>query len=209
MPLPKPLKENSDYKWRRKSGWDYDSWSSQRYLNIDENENYIITTNTNMIETVCELEDEDLCEVVWLSTWTQHTGIPKVLITHEDIVNAAIHRTDGAAGLQKRYEFLTRLVGRKWRAAGGTGPQTPRYIGSVLSEAWWKWDAVRALRRRDHDVAFVDDMLSTYRRLHKNEEKADDGLKLVRVEGTRGFVRADYEDTRAWLLSRQEEQPRR
>lgn len=199
IPLRNPLKPTSDYKWRRKSGWDFDAWSSLSYLNIDDNEKYVITTNTEMIEALKSLEDEGLCEIVWLTTWTQHPGVPKVLIDHEDIAKAHINGMPEATGVQKRYDFLTRLVGREWRAAGGIGPRTPKHFSSTLTQDWWKWDAVQALRRRKYDVVFADDMFAMIPQLRKEEERSDTGLKLIRVKSSQGLTYSDYEDIREWL----------
>lgn len=202
IPLGKPLKPTSDYKWRRKSEWDYDAWHSSKYLNIDDNEKFIITINDEMIDALKSLEDRNLCEIVWLSTWTEHAGRPHPLITAEDIEKVGHSGNTGGSSLLHHYEFLTKLIGRSWRAAGGGGARIPGYHIAAHEMRWWKWDAVLKVRRLGHPVIFADDILFRRGKSYKEEEQKDADLKLIRVNHDRGFQKKDFRDIEEWLIQK-------
>lgn len=202
MPLHKPLKPSSDYKWRRKSGWDFDKWYSTSFNDsLDgSGREFIITVNTDMIETLFSLHGE-LCEIAWLSTWTHHQGINGPLVSpHVAKTDTTSEYSDSPELFMKKYDFLSEIVGHQLRVAGGVGDHHPRYIrGGSLTGDWWKIAAVNQIRSQGRPVVFIDDMFSVYRNLHKSEEKADDLLKIIRVEETAAMRRGDFLDAKGFL----------
>lgn len=201
IPLNKPIKKNSRYKWRTKSGWDFHSWSSEVFHDEEKDTEYVITTSTDMLSALLSLEDDGLCQLVWLSTWTQHDGSLNTLLTRDNIADLA--ETSHSWGhTSRRQGFLTDLIGRDLPSAGGKGAQNPHYIGRRIIDNWWKWDAVQRLRAEGHPVVFADDLLNDFRGIYKNEQREDAQLlKLMRINAHMGLTRSNYAEIKGFLKS--------
>lgn len=200
MPLANPIKPGSNYKWRRNSGWDFDSWSSEIFHDEDKDTDFVITTSTDMISALLTLEESGLCTLAWLTTWTQHDGSMGTMLTADD-VNKLSGTSVFWSRFADRYNFLTTLIGRELPNAGGEGIQHPFYSGAMLMDDWWKWDAVKKLRAEGHPLAFADDVLKKFPKIYKDEERDDDLMKLLRVDFHRGFTRSDFSEVKGFLKS--------
>lgn len=200
MPLSKPLKENSDYKWRRRSGWGFSSWSSTVYTD-DVMGDLVITTSAEMIQFLLFLEDEGLCQIAWSTMWTQFTPGSGSLLTREEFRSALQSDNSDPGAALDRYDFLSSLMGREFLVSCGEGSLSPSSLCFGGSPEWWKWDAVSRLRAEGHSVVFVDDLLHYAGKTYRDLSADDDNIRLVSVNPDMGFTRNGWHVVRDHLLS--------